>query len=489
MSNERIVLLVFSSVGGTLAGFSIGEGFGLIMPFALALLWGSISIPSLGFFWGLLAVLVSHRWLLDLHPLEWMGVPSALSFPITLFIWMLCGVVGGMLIGGWTFLAHKIRPIKNASFKNKIFNALILASLWGLAENLLAEWPLFWVGIGTSVLPGDRWLAGLARLIGSGGLACVQLLIGWWIWQLVITYRRKIVWKRLFCWGISLLLIAHIIGWNLLSKDMNSESISVAMWQTNIPIREKFSNKQIDRLPQSVQRALSQANELGASFLLAPEGTLTKDQELIAPAPISFLTGGFRWVKNQQRSSLLIFNKGKKKYEEAIDKYRLVPLGEWVPDFHGFSWRGLSAVGGLHSGDPSRKLIWNGPSVAAAICYEISDGRAVSKAVNAGSEWILALANLDPYPKLLQRQFLALSQLRSIENSRDLITVANTGPTSLINSSGKIQVLFPSYQEKIGLVELHLRQGKTGYMILGQFPLLVFLLIGFVGQYFPIDRK
>ena len=44
---------------------------------------------------------------------------------------------------------------------------------------------------GGSVLPGDRWLAGLAGWFGAGGLAVVQLLLGWWLWQHARAVQRK----------------------------------------------------------------------------------------------------------------------------------------------------------------------------------------------------------------------------------------------------------------------------------------------------------
>ena len=44
--------------------------------------------------WGGLAVLTSHRWLLALHPLTWMGVPAVLSLPIAIAIWGVCGQGG-----------------------------------------------------------------------------------------------------------------------------------------------------------------------------------------------------------------------------------------------------------------------------------------------------------------------------------------------------------------------------------------------------------
>ena len=57
----------------------------------------------------------------------------------------------------------KCRP----NHRIKIFSAIAMASLWGLAEVVLAQMPLFWIGIETALLPGDRALAGLARWVGA----------------------------------------------------------------------------------------------------------------------------------------------------------------------------------------------------------------------------------------------------------------------------------------------------------------------------------
>ena len=205
-------------------------------------------------------------------------------------------------------------------------------------------------------------------------------------------------------------------------------------------------------------------------------------QTLASPSPIPFLTGGFRWIDSKQRSALLVFREGETKFKEAIDKYRLVPLGESVPALFRLPFGGLSAVGGLEPGDASRLLTWSGPPVAVAICYELSDGNSLAKAVENGAQWILTLANLDPYPRSLQRQFAAISQLRSIENSRDLISVATTGPSGRVLASGEIDSVIPSFTEGTELVELHLNKSVSGYTRWKEKPLIALLIVVFSGR-------
>ena len=230
-----------------------------------------------------------------------------------------------------------------------------------------------------------------------------------------------------------------------------------------------------------MQRALNVGSEMNASFLIAPEGTLPLQRTKIRDFPIKFLSGGFRKINGSQRSSLLVFHPGEETFSEVLDKSRLVPLGEWIPLLPDFLKNGLSAVGGLESGTPSRLLDWEGPSFAGAICYELSNGKAIAKAVKKGAKWILVIANLDPYPISLKKQFLSMAQLRSIETSKNLISVSNTGPTALIRSDGEINTLLPSNKELIALVDLELNSKKTIYTVLVNLPLYLVALISLIG--------
>ena len=484
MRREKYVSCLIGALGGWLAGFGATGGV-VYMWLAISFLWGISKNISAAFLWGLVAVLVSHSWLLALHPLSWIGVPGFLSLPIAISIWFICGVCSGLLVGFWSFVGNSflLNGFRGKDVALKLLSALVLSCTWGLAEVLLAHYQLFWIGVGQSVLPNDMSLAGLAKWFGSGGLATVQLLIGFSMWNAALAIRRGLGAKKAIVFCLLFASLMHIIGARLLVVKPVSDVIPVALWQSDIPIRTKFSKDEQIRIPQSIQDSLHKAKDLSASWLVAPEGTLNANQELLEPAPVPFLTGGFRWVRGEQRRSLLYIDRGEKKSSNAIDKHRLVPLGEKVPSFPRCS-NGLSAVGGLHPGDPSRLFNWSGPAVAVAICYELSDGHALAKAVRDGAEWILVLANLDPYPISLQRQFVSLAQLRSMETSRDLISVANTGPSALIKASGEIQQMVPPFVETTEVVKLQLEDRITGYTRWQELPLICIFIVGLFGVFF-----
>ena len=137
-------------IGGLFAGVALCQGGVVFMWLAIALLWGTSRNIFAGFLWGFVAVLVSHSWLLSLHPLSWIGIPGALSLPISIAIWLLCGVLAGTLVSLWSCLGNSflLIQLRDGDLSKKVVWAIFLSSLWGLAEVALAHYPLFWKGIG-----------------------------------------------------------------------------------------------------------------------------------------------------------------------------------------------------------------------------------------------------------------------------------------------------------------------------------------------------
>ena len=203
------------------------------------------------------------------------------------------------------------------------------------------------------------------------------------------------------------------------------------------------------------------------------------EPQLADGAAVELISGGFHSLERagepEQRSALLRFAPGERQASSWLDKHRLVPLGEWVPLAGLIRWSGLSAVGGLQPGPPSRLLLRPAGAIAGAICYELSDGAALATATREGAGWLLASANLDPYPLMLQQQFQALAQLRAIETGRWLVSAANTGPSLLVNARGEVVASLPSGRAATGVFDLPRLQGLTPYDRWGEAPLLLLL--------------
>ena len=477
MGAKRQIWWWASGAGGLVAGLALPPvGLPPLLWLALVPLWGITAAqvsPWSGALWGGLAVLVSHRWLLALHPLDWIGVPLPLSLPLCLVLLGSCAAAGGLLVALWVLLARRLDPRRWSS-------ALLLCGGWGLGEVLLAKGPLFWLGLGASALPGDRALAGLAAIGGAGLVAAVQLAIGWclWRWWLGPSRRR---------WALVValvLVVGHGIGAGALAliPVAGQRSERVLVLQPAIPTREKFQPAQQELLRRRLEAALSEAKDRDGAVVLLPEGALGADSSLAMPAPLELIAGGFRWQERgaelEQRSSLLRFEPGETTPGGWIDKHRLVPLGEWVPLAGLARWSGLSAVGGLEPGSPSRLLPRPQGAIGVAICYELSDGSGLALAVRDGARWLLLSANLDPYPPLLQSQFLALAQLRAIETGRSVVSAANTGPSVLVGARGQVEQQVAAGRPATGLFTVPLLEALTPYDRFGEGPLFLVLALG-----------
>jgi len=461
--------------GGALAGAALPPlGCPPLLWLALVPLWGLG--PAAACLWAALAVLVSHRWLLWLHPLDWVGVPLPLSLPLCVLLWAGCGLLGAALVGGWRWLVQRLGPERWGT-------ALLAAALWGLVEVALARGPLFWIGLGAAALPGDRALAAWAGWVGAGGLAALQLLFGWGLWRLwaLARGRRRLLWRSGLLW-LAVVLAVQGLGWWRLGQAQRPgaavDDLALLVLQPAIPTRRKFDWDQQQALLSRLEGALGQAQQLPVQAVVLPEGALPLGQVLPQPAAVQVLSGGFRLVGERLRSALLVFNPGAQAASAALDKHRLVPLGEWIPGGELFAWAGLSAVGGVSPGAPSRLLPRPQGGIGVVICYELADGTAVAAATRDGAGWLLASANLDPYPLLLQRQFMALAQLRALEADRWLVSAANTGPSLVVDPAGVVRQQLPPFVPGRLVAQLQVRQGLTGYARWGELPLLLLLAAG-----------
>ena len=480
--NKKFKKYFYPCLGGILGGISVSSYFWVMfMPVSLFILWNGHDKKISNFCWGFFFILISHSWLYDLHPLTWLGFSWTTSLIITILILLFCSLLGGILVYLWGLLGEIIL-LKQDIFKMKSLHltvkVFLLSLSWGLGELILSQTPFFWIGLGEGLVPGNMYLAGLARWIGASGLCVVQILIGFWIYLIYGKLRRKDHFKKIFVLGFLAIAFLHLFG-GLINPINRNSDYPFAVWQTNIPTREKINlNEQFikDKLFAAQKYALS--NE--AKLLIAPEGTLNKNFNLVKGSKINMLVGGFRDFNNELRSSLLGYKIGDQFHTSFIDKNRLVPLGEKIPGFLDIFSRGLSAVGGVQPGPDSRFFDSKfTPPLAVAICYEISDGLQIRNAINGGAELIISIANLDPYPTKLHNQFLSLARLRSIENKKDNVIVSNTGPSGLISDDGGIIKLFEPNTEINEIIYPNFSSKKTFYSKYGDRPLL-FLFVSLI---------
>jgi len=467
-----------------MGGLSISSYLWIIfMPISLSILWSGFDKKYSNFLWGFSVILISHYWLLYLHPLTWLGFSWISSILISIIILILCSLLGGFFVILWGLVGSKIIS-KHDIFSEKesfvYIRIALLSLLWSLGEVIISQTSFLWIGIGESLIPGDLYLAGLARLIGAPGVCFIVIFFGFWIFFIYEKWKRKLNFNKVFYIGIVTIFCFHLIGSSLIRPDnIRSPLYPIAIWQTNMLTREKLlqnNKKTAEQIIVEQEKALTK----DAQLLVVPEGTLKTNFHFKEPNKINTLIGGFRLEKNSIRNSLLAFKKGDKFYSDFVDKYRLVPLGEKIPMLFN-NFLNLSSLGGLEPGNQKRYFEWeNSPPFAAIICYEITDGIKIKNAVQDGSKFILVIANLDPYPKRIFNQYLSLVRMRSIENNIDTVMSSNTGPSGLIRSDGRIDKLMESNKEDNEVVYIHLLNKKTFYTKYGIWPLFIIFIFLFI---------
>jgi apolipoprotein N-acyltransferase len=124
-----------------------------------------------------------------------------------------------------------------------------------------------------------------------------------------------------------------------------------------------------------------------------------------------------------------------------------------------------------------------------AICYELADGHGLVQASRDGAQWLLASANLDPYPIMLQQQYAAVAQLRSIETGRWLVSAANTGPSLLVDPAGRLRGHLTPLIPGQAMAEVQRVDQLSLYGRLGEWPMLVLLLLAAASRARALSRQ
>ena len=120
----------------------------------------------------------------------------------------------------------------------------------------------------------------------------------------------------------------------------------------------------------------------------------------------------------------------------------IVPYGEYIPlkQFFPFINKMVVGIGDFYSGD-SRKLLHLPESpFGVLICYEIIFPDLTRRFVKDGAQFLVNITNdawfgntSAPY------QHLSMAAVRAVENRRYIARAANTGISSIIDASGRIQ--------------------------------------------------
>ena len=375
-----------------------------------------------------------------------------------------------------------------------LFPATWVLSEW-LREFLFTGFP--WLYIGYSAVDISL-LQGYIPILGIFGVGFLIVLVSQIFLSLLGSLRDLTKRKSLYL--SSLVLIIIFIG-NQPLENINwtksTEKISATIIQPNIDIKEKWTQKGLQKIESAIEKKISEnslKNLTQSSVIFWPEVTLTKliqknsidefrNSILNDNNMLGMVIGALSENKSEELNNSLI---GIGNISGIYDKKFLVPFGEYVPlsglfsvffDFFNFNRPQI------FSGNKS-ELIGNSLiKISSAICYEIAYQNVFLS--NSKKTNILFNASNDNWfgTGLGPHQHLQIARFRAAEHQKYLVRSTSTGISALINSRGqvikKIETSINRNELESFQEDVILKSGQTPYAYFGKNPFLFILVIIF----------
>lgn len=425
-------------------------------------------------------------WIFGLHPLTWLGMPWAASLTITALAWMVVTLWGASLPLLWAAGLRGLSPMLGWFAR-----ILIGATLWCGLEWLWSLSPLWWTDLANSQSPHNLPILHLSQL--TGAIAITLALMGFngavaeaWISR----QPRILVAATILCLGL------HGLGWRLAQVPLLSGSIgslSIGMVQGNIPTRFKLSSEGVRQSLEVYRQGYETLAAQQVDAVLLPEGALPflwgqsfgKEQsmlEAVKAKQVPLWAGTFVPQGEGYTQSLLSLGRDGSVVGQ-YNKVKLVPLGEYLP-FEAALTPILRRLSPLRMGMiPGRShQIFETPFGRAivGICYDSVFSELFRSQAAAGGQFILSIANNDPYSDRMMAQHHALDVMRAIETDRWLVRVTNTGLSAVINPQGQTLWKSPINESVTHIAAIERRTTQTLYVRFGNWllPVLVICSIG-----------
>jgi apolipoprotein N-acyltransferase len=127
-----------------------------------------------------------------------------------------------------------------------------------------------------------------------------------------------------------------------------------------------------------------------------------------------------------------------------------------------------------------RPLAVAGQRVAVDICYEDVFGEEIIRQLPEAT-LLVNVSNVAWFgDSIAPRQHLQISQMRAIETGRHMLRATNTGMTAVVEPSGRIAAVAPTFSTETLNAEVRGHTGATPYVVLGNWPLLVLSAVAVV---------
>jgi apolipoprotein N-acyltransferase len=335
----------------------------------------------------------------------------------------------------------------------------------------------------------------LSQIADIGGIFLLSLFILVINTCLYIVIKSRPVYKT---WPFIPIVILFAINffygfWQTHKQILPEQTINVAVIQPNHTQSNKLNKYRWNTIRQDiiglVTKSLSQ-NDAHYIFLpetLTPGLNLKKDyfidplKDLANRHNVHILFGTPEKIDTRYYNALAYIGPqglSPKRYQ----KRHLMPFGEYWPAKALFRSLGLKNLIPGSEFSPGKKLApiyVQNANIAPNVCLESLYPWHTRKLCLLGANLIYtAVNNAWFFQSAAAQQHLQMSILRSIENDRYQIQAANTGLSAIIDNHGRLLQQSQLDQVRILHAEITLKNTKTVYHYIGEYWILLLILIG-----------
>lgn len=481
---------ILSFLAGALTVFGFAPFHFYPAPFItvaiLFLIWSTSKSTSArsawrGYLFGMGMFGVGVSWVyVSIHNFGNMPLPLA-SVAVFLFVSVLSVFPAGT---GWIYGRFFKHDMHWFSF---IF---CLPAIWVLFE-WIRGWILTgfpWLNLGYSQVPS--FMSGLAPIAGVYGISVFVAFSSAIIGMIYLQPAKKMIWSGALIAMWLLISLTNNLSW----VTIKDEPIKVAMVQGNIPITSKWVRENRKKITADYLRLSKQHSD--AALIIWPEaaipgyldvarnGFLREVSAHTKETDTDYIVGIIERVREQ--GSKKIFNSAisvssDEKDNSIYRKQHLVPFGEFLPFKPILGWLinylHIPMSDLSHSTDTNNTLVAAGQTIGISICYEDAFGEEVIQALPAASMLVNISEDAWFGDSFAPHQRLQMAQMRALESGRPMIRAANTGPSAVIDHTGKITARSKSFEQIVLAASVQPMQGLTPYGRFGNTPVIIFIML------------
>jgi apolipoprotein N-acyltransferase len=469
--------------------------------FALTPLWILIrqqkslrQIAILALAWGVGYDGVALFWITGVHPMTWMGVPWLASLAIAIFCWLFITLWGAGVVVTWAVLISFIsQKINHKNLSSSLVLVLTGVALWCGLETLWSYTPLWWPAIAYTQSPDNLIVLQLVKLSGVNTVAAVIITVNGLLAEAILYWQSDKRRNQLLFLSLIVLITSHLVGYYLYQipiSQANLAPLKVGIIQGNIANEIKLFSEGWQKAIAGYTSGYQRLARQGVDVVLTPETALpfywedildgSDFYQAVVTEKVPAWVGANGRDGNSYTNSIFTLT-GEGKTYSRYNKYKLVPLGEYIP-FESIVGKLIDRLSPLNAhlaaGKPNQIFDTPFGKAIIAICYESAFPQHFWRQAKAGGEFIITASNNAHYSKTMPSQHHAHDVMRAIESDRWAAIATNTGYSAIVDPHGHTLWISQIDQYAIHQHTIYRRQKQTLYVRWGDWLTPTLLVVG-----------